>query len=80
MIRGIDLERCNGCGLCVDVCPTDVLRMDEAMHKPVVRYFENCITCYNCEMECPCACLDVSPFQEPAPPIIAYPSKEQKHG
>jgi ferredoxin len=29
MIKEIYEDKCNGCGICVDVCPADVLRMDE---------------------------------------------------
>ena len=73
MISRINLDDCNGCGACVDVCPTDVLVMDEARQKPVARYVEDCITCYNCEVECASACIEISPFRGPVPPILSYP-------
>ncbi|MFC1970433.1 ferredoxin family protein [Chloroflexota bacterium] len=72
VISRIDLDLCTGCGICVDMCPTDVLRIDEATQKPVARYIENCMTCYNCERECPTGCIDVSPFQKIIPTVIAY--------
>ena len=79
MISQIKWEVCNGCGVCVDVCPMDVLRIDEAMQKAVVRYYESCMTCYNCEMECPLDCISVSPFRKSIPPLIAYPEREVAH-
>ena len=72
MIRSINLDKCNGCMICVDVCPMDVLRLDEVMKKPVIRYPEDCMTCYNCELGCPLDCIDVDPFQVPIPDIIRY--------
>jgi NAD-dependent dihydropyrimidine dehydrogenase PreA subunit len=71
MIKRINLDECDGCGLCIDVCPMDVLRMDEIIKNPVIRYPEDCMTCYNCERECPCSCIDVDPFRAPLPAIIA---------
>ena len=72
MINRIDLHLCNSCMACIDVCPTDVLRFDESMQKPVIRYPENCITCYNCEQECPQDCIDVSPLRKPIISITKY--------
>ena len=35
-LQPIDIatDRCKGCGLCVDACPKDAIRMDTAMHTP----------------------------------------------
>jgi len=73
VIRRINLDGCNGCGTCVDVCPMDVLRIDEIMNKAVVRYPEDCMTCYSCERQCPTGCVDVGPFRLPVPDVITYP-------
>lgn len=72
MIERIDIERCTGCFVCVDVCPMDVLRVDEEMGLPVIRYPEDCMTCYNCEIQCPEDCIEVDPFRESLPDIIRY--------
>ena len=72
MISKINLDDCDGCGVCVEFCPTDVLRIDENTLKPVARYIENCMTCYNCEFACPSKCISISPFRKVIPAIIEY--------
>lgn len=52
-IRKIDYRLCNGCGLCVDYCPLDVLRMEEKNKKAYVKYLRDCQGCFLCEYECP---------------------------
>ncbi len=52
-IRKIDARLCNGCGICVDHCPMDVLRMDEKTKKAYIAYIRDCQSCTLCELECP---------------------------
>jgi len=47
----IDREKCDGCGVCVEICPLDALRLDEE-DKAYVKYNE-CWYCGCCELECP---------------------------
>ncbi len=75
MILRIDPESCSGCEVCAEVCPTDVIRMDDASGKAVIRYHENCMTCYNCELECPCGSIYVDPFRKPIQTIIRYANR-----
>lgn len=47
----IDLELCNGCGTCVDTCPSRaVVLIDE---RPVIVHPEDCDYCGDCEDLCP---------------------------
>ena len=46
-------DACRGCGLCVDVCPTAVLVLDEAGRKAKVKTAEDCIACLSCAYLCP---------------------------
>lgn len=55
----IDLALCDGCGKCVDACPTDVLRVDEAAKKVVVVYAGDCQSCKLCQDDCPQHCIAV---------------------
>jgi NAD-dependent dihydropyrimidine dehydrogenase PreA subunit len=61
VIERIDIEKCIGCGICVMVCPMDVIRIDEKSKKAQIVYQADCMTCFNCEDECPVKAIYVSP-------------------
>ena len=61
MIEKIDPELCNGCGICVDSCATDVIRMNEETKKAQITYSEDCTLCCMCEQDCPMHAIYVSP-------------------
>ena len=44
---------CTGCGVCVDTCPTDVLRLDAASGRPIMAYALDCEACFICQFDCP---------------------------
>ena len=60
-VEPIDENLCNGCKLCVDVCPMDVLRFDEVKNKAYVKYQQDCMVCLICELRCPTNAIYVSP-------------------
>ena len=59
MVVSIDQANCTGCGVCVDICPLDVIRMDEKGEKALVKYPEDCMACFNCELQCPEEAIDI---------------------
>ena len=80
MIQEVDLDKCTGCGICVDVCPLDVLRMDERGEKAIICYPDDCHTCFQCEMNCPPHAIYVHPFKEKLPLAIRYCERNENHG
>lgn len=49
-----DAEKCIGCNMCVNVCPTDVMIPNpEKGKEPIVLYAEECWFCGGCVEECP---------------------------
>ncbi len=71
-IKKIDEELCNGCGLCLDSCPMDVIRLNEVTEKAFIAYGGDCATCYMCEMDCPTHAIYVSPEVSRSFPICPY--------
>ena len=55
----IDKDLCVGCGLCTEICPMDVLTMED--DQAVINYFEDCISCFTCELACPSEAIYVGP-------------------
>jgi NAD-dependent dihydropyrimidine dehydrogenase PreA subunit len=60
-IERIDEDLCIGCGICVESCSVDVIRMDEKNKKAVIKYPEDCVLCQFCEIDCPQDAIYVSP-------------------
>lgn len=59
MIENMDRDLCTGCGICVDTCPMDVIRLD-GEDIAVIQYQEDCCSCFACQMDCPERAVDVS--------------------
>lgn len=55
----VDKARCTGCTVCVQSCPSDVLRMKAS--KAQVAYPESCTDCFTCELDCTREALKVVP-------------------
>ena len=68
-IRKIDYSLCNECGICIDVCPLDVIRLDEKTGKPLIKYLRDCQSCFLCEIECPTEAIFVTPDRETRVPL-----------
>jgi NADPH-dependent glutamate synthase beta subunit-like oxidoreductase len=60
---------CFGCGVCVDVCPGDVLAMADQQPQPA--YPEECYHCGSCLIDCPASAIS---FHIPLPlRVSSYP-------
>jgi NAD-dependent dihydropyrimidine dehydrogenase PreA subunit len=70
-IEKIDNELCTGCGICVNSCAVDVIRMDEEKGKAVIRYKEDCMLCEMCIMDCPADAIVFTP-EKHAPLIVSW--------
>ena len=54
----INREWCKGCGICVQLCPKNVLELDQEEKAVAVRP-EDCICCKLCELRCPDIAIEV---------------------
>ncbi|MCD1147408.1 4Fe-4S dicluster domain-containing protein [Peptoniphilus sp. KCTC 25270] len=60
-----DTDYCKGCGLCVSVCPKDVLalrtdQLNKKGYRPAYdKNPEDCIACTNCAITCPDSVISV---------------------
>lgn len=64
MIELVLDERCSACGVCEEICPTNVFDLD-ARGVPVIARQAECHTCYLCEAQCPADALYVGPLRTP---------------
>lgn len=58
----VNAEKCiadKGCTVCVDVCPLDLLAIDETKGKAYMK-FDECWYCLPCETDCPTQAIHVS--------------------
>ena len=62
---------CIGCGICVQTCPTDVIRLDERSGKAVISYATDCQICHLCRMYCPVDAITITP-EKSIPVIVSW--------
>ena len=60
----IDMERCKGCVLCVDICPQHALEMSGEVNKKghrfaILKHPEKCNGCGLCFIVCPDCCIEI---------------------
>ena len=49
----IHSDKCKPCGICADICPTDVIAQAGRKEVPTVKYPEECWHCNSCVLDCP---------------------------
>ena len=47
------MTRCDGCGHCVDICPSDIMHIDETIRRAKNIEPNFCWECYSCVKACP---------------------------
>jgi len=63
MIKAIDELTCTNCGLCEEICPTDVFSRENG--KVYIAYHDDCSFCRACIQICPMEAISYS-FGVPA--------------
>jgi len=61
----IDLDKCSGCGTCVDVCPMAVFKLLENENKKTSKVVakDQCFACRACEVKCPDRAITVIGYE-----------------
>ena len=57
-----DMEKCTGCGLCIQNCPVKAWIMDENK-TPRMQEGWPCFACYNCMVACPVGAISITELQ-----------------
>jgi adenylylsulfate reductase subunit B len=61
------MTRCNGCGNCVDICPSDIMHIDTTYRRAYNIEPDMCWECYACVKSCPKQAIDVRGYADFAP-------------
>ncbi len=68
----VDKTKCVNCGLCVDICPEDILVMEDGVK---VAYPQECSWCGSCEIDCPVHAIKVR-YSEAVGPVFIRREEE----
>ena len=61
------MTRCDGCGHCVDICPSDIMHIDKETRRAVNIEPNMCWECYSCVKACPQNAIDARGYADFAP-------------
>jgi adenylylsulfate reductase, subunit B len=61
------MTRCDGCGHCVDICPSDIMHIDTTYRRAYNIEPNMCWECYSCVKACPHHAVDVRGYADFAP-------------
>jgi adenylylsulfate reductase, subunit B len=63
-------SKCDGCGKCVDICPSDIMHLTHSVFNGRKAYNiepSYCWECYSCVKECPQHAIDIRGYADFAP-------------
>jgi adenylylsulfate reductase subunit B len=61
------MTRCDGCGHCVDICPSDIMHIDKTYRRALNIEPNMCWECYSCVKACPQNAIDARGYADFAP-------------
>ncbi len=61
------MTRCDGCGHCVDICPSDIMHIDKTTRRAYNIEPNMCWECYSCVKACPQNAIDARGYSDFAP-------------
>lgn len=61
------MTKCDGCGECVDICPSDIMHIDKTYRRAYNIEPNFCWECYSCVKACPQNAIDVRGYADFAP-------------
>ena len=61
------MTRCDGCGHCVDICPSDIMHIDKTYRRAYNIEPNMCWECYSCVKACPQNAIDARGYTDFAP-------------
>lgn len=76
----ISKDKCNKCGICIAICPIDVLHWSKSDGFPEVSYPEECWHCNSCKLDCAPKAIQL---RIPLPAMLLYtnaPKASPKYG
>ena len=66
----VDPNKCDGCGKCVDICPSDIMHLSSSVFRGRKAFNiepNYCWECYSCVKECPQHAIDMRGYADFAP-------------
>ena len=61
------MTKCDGCGECVDICPSDIMHIDPTYRRALNIEPNMCWECYSCVKACPQHAIDCRGYTDFAP-------------
>ena len=61
------MTKCDGCGHCVDICPSDIMHIEKTYRRAYNIEPNMCWECYACVKACPQNAIDVRGYADFAP-------------